>query len=374
MIIDKGLGVIEVLRKVYHGLQDWRYLRISQKRELRKVKDSRRQQLLGNYVLTNEQEAEIDRLFVETYGKKVPYDWHRYYASYTGNFDAKFIPELLYIPVIEKKFNDFKYVPAFSDKNLLPQLISGVPNLRTPKIYLSCVKGVLRDENLTFINKAQAVRLLENMTCFGKPTVDSNSGKMCAVYRFENGVDKVSGRRIEEILDMMGNNYCFQELVKNCESVQNLHEYSLNTFRITTYLWKDKIYHFPVIMRIGQGKSALDNAHQGGMFIGLSDDGVLNECAFTEFQERYFSHPDTGIIFKGYTVPELKLALAAVKHAHENIPQLGMISWDVVVNDHGEAVVVEMNVFGQSVWLSQMAHGVGAFGENTAEVLAWVRK
>jgi len=60
-----------------------------------------------------------------------------------------------------------------------------------------------------------------------------------------------------------------------------------------------------------------------------------------------------------------------VKTVHQRIPQLSMISWDVV---QGEVIIIEMNVLGQSVWLPQMAHGVGAFGENTAAVLAWVKK
>ena len=363
-----------VLRKIYHRCKDARSLHIAQKRELRKINDSRRQKILSRYNLTELQKAEIDKLFSDNYGKKVPYDWHRYFASYTGNFDVNFIPELLYIPVIEKKFNDSKLIPAFSDKNLLPLFVSGVHNVRTPKIYLSCVKGVLRDENSRIIDEERAVNLLENLTCFGKPTVDSNSGRMCAVYKFENGVDAISKRKAKEVIDAMGRDFCFQELVRNCDSVRNLHENSLNTFRITTYLWKNKVWHFPVIMRIGQGKAVLDNAHQGGMFIGLSEDGILNECAFTEFQDKFLSHPDSKIEFKGYSVPEMKVALEAVEAVHQNIPQLGMISWDAVVNDKNEVIIIEMNVLGQSIWLPQMAHGVGAFGENTAEILSWVRK
>ena len=362
-----------VLRKLYHRFKRIRSLHISQKRERKKIMDKCRQKILNQYNLTDTQKAEIDKLFLKNYGRKVPYDWHRYFSSYTGKFDAQFIPELIYIPVIEKKFNDSRFISAFSDKNILPLLVSGIKNVRTPNIYLSSVNGIFRDENSMFIDKKQALKILENLTCFGKPTVDSNSGKLCAVYRFENGIDAISHRNAEEIIDDMGKNFCFQELVRNCESVSKLHENSLNTFRITTYLWKEKVWHFPVIMRIGQGKSVLDNAHQGGMFIGLSDEGIMNECAFTEFQDRYFVHPDSKIEFRGYSVPELKLALQAVKVIHQRIPQLGMISWDVVVNDNGEVIIIEMNVLGQSVWLPQMAHGAGAFGENTQEILTWVR-
>ena len=364
----------KLLKKIYYGIKNSYYLYRMQKPEKRKIQDNRRQDILSKYILTKKQQEEIDKFYTENYGKKMLYDWHRYYASYTGNFDVRFIPELIYISVIERKFNDRNFTTAFSDKNLLPLYLNGIENVSAPKIYLSCVKGVLRDENSLIIDKANAIKILENLTCFGKPTIDSNSGKMCAVYKFENGVDISSNRTVEQVLDSMGDNFCFQELIKNCESVSKLHKESLNTFRITTYLWKGKIYHFPVIMRIGQGKSNLDNAHQGGMFIGLTDEGVLSECAFTEFQDRFFIHPDSGIEFKGYVVPELKDALSAVEKAHQRIPQIGMISWDVVVNEQGKVIIIEMNVLGQSVWLPQMAHGVGAFGENTADILNWVKK
>ena len=52
----------------------------------------------------------------------------------------------------------------------------------------------------------------------------------------------------------------------------------------------------------------MDNAHAGGMFIGVNDLGELNDEAFTEFGKRYKEHPDTHTVFKGYKlnfVPEL---------------------------------------------------------------------
>lgn len=364
----------KILKKILCFFVKTYFIYKAQRLEKRKIKDCRRVKILRQYNLTKEQKNEIDKLFKENYGKKVPYDWHRYYSSYTGNFDAKFIPELIYISIIERKFNDRKFTTAFSDKNLLPLYVDNMESVRTPETYVSCTKGVLRDKNFFIINKEEAVKILENVTCFGKPTIDSNSGKMCAVYRFENGIDKNSNCSVEDVIRLMGDNFCFQELVRNCDSVRILHEQSLNTFRITTYLWKGKVYHFPVIMRIGQGKSNLDNAHQGGMFIGLTDEGALRDCAYTEFQDRYYSHPNSNLVFKGYEVPELNMALSAVEKLHQRILQVGMISWDVVVNDKNEVIIIEMNVLGQSVWLSQMAHGVGAFGENTADILKWVKK
>ena len=44
-------------------------------------------------------------------------------------FDVNYIPELLFLPIIEKKFNSERYVSAFSDKNLLPFFVIIEPSL-----------------------------------------------------------------------------------------------------------------------------------------------------------------------------------------------------------------------------------------------------
>ena len=53
--------------------------------EMKKVKNGTRQKLISQVVLTDKQKKEIDDLFQNNYGKKVKYDWHRLYQSFTGN-------------------------------------------------------------------------------------------------------------------------------------------------------------------------------------------------------------------------------------------------------------------------------------------------
>lgn len=350
------------------------YLRMV-KTEKNKMSDKRRQVIAGKFSLTQEQKNKIDKLFTENYGKTIPYDWHKYYSSYTGIFDEKYIPELIFIPEIEQKFVPRDYAQVFSNKNLLPLLVNGMDNVRSANIIVSCENGQLRNGNMEFIDINQAQNILYNIgRVFLKPTKDSNSGKGCAVLNIENDIEKNSGLTIKEFLKSQGKFFNIQELLVNCESIRALHPQSINTFRITTYIWNNKIYHFPLLLRIAQGKSELDNAHQGGMFIGVSDTGVLRDCAYTEFQERYYIHPDTKIKFDGYKIEQVPQMINAVERLHQRIPQIGMISWDVTVDDNDSIVIVELNLQGQAVWASQMANGKGAFGENTADILKWISK
>lgn len=341
--------------------------------EQKKVADSRRRQLIETFPLSTEQMRDIDKFYKANYGRRIDYDWHRLYSSYTGKFDVQYVPELLYIPIIEKRFVSPEYAKVFSDKNLLPLIVGGIKGVTTPKIKISCIGGHIRDFNQVFISYEDALEIIRNLgKVFIKPTVDSNSGKNCAVIDICNGIDKLSGRSVGDILSVMGDNYNIQELVICSESFRKLHGESVNTYRVTTYLWNGEIFHFPILLRIGVGKSALDNAHQGGIFIGVDDDGNLSDCAYTEFQKRYYKHPDSGVVFKGYNIPETRKMLRDIKIVHSRIPQIGMISWDLTVNDKGETVVIEMNLGGQTIWLSQMANGVGAFGDNTAGILQWI--
>lgn len=153
-----------------------------------------------------------------------------------------------------------------------------------------------------------------------------------------------------------------------------LYSEAVNTFRVITYLWDGEVFHVPLALRIGQGGSYLDNAHAGGMFIGVNDLGELNDVAFTEFGTRYKEHPDTHTTFKGYKLSFVPELIKTAKKLHLNAPQLGIISWDLTVDQNGEFVLIEANTRGQSIWFPQMANGAGAFGKNTAEILKFMAR
>ena len=135
-----------------------------------------------------------------------------------------------------------------------------------------------------------------------KPVQDTSSGV---------GVEKIKGaesikNNLQEKAKKKGT-YIVQECIAQNERLAVLYAGAVNTFRVITYLWNGEVFHVPLALRIGQGGSYLDNAHAGGMFIGVNDSGELNDEAFTEFGKRYKEHPDTHAVFKGY-----KLSFATV--------------------------------------------------------------
>ena len=59
---------------------------------------------------------------------------------------------------------------------------------------------------------------------------------------------------------------------------------------------------------------------------------------------------------------------------HTLLPQLGCYNWDFTLNEQGEPVLIEANTDNGGVWILQMAHGKGYFGERTGEILEWLAK
>lgn len=207
---------------------------------------------------------------------------------------------------------------------------------------------------------------------FIKPSVGSSSGRGCFVAAFEGGRDALTGKTVRETLAPLGENYVVQERLHCHASLAKLYAGSVNTFRIITYRWKDEVLHAPTFLRIGQGGNYLDNAHAGGMFIGVKDDGTLADRAFTEFRDVFTAHPDTGTVYRGYRIELFPKVLAAARRMCELLPQIGSVNWDFTLNEAGEPVLIEANLMGGGIWASEMAHGCGPFGERTAEVLRWM--
>ena len=132
------------IKRIIVNALDRLFLYLSRKNEIKKFKDSRRKEIYNKIVLNNEQKKEIDELYKNNYGCRIPYTWHRHYTAFTNNFDKNYFPELLYIPEFERFMNlDKEYCKAFSDKNVTP-LIANSINIKTPKQIIACVSRIIQ--------------------------------------------------------------------------------------------------------------------------------------------------------------------------------------------------------------------------------------
>lgn len=341
------------------------------------IHDPRRLSHLRGRTLTEEQKKQIDDFFIENYGQRIDYTCHLTYTAFSGKFDVRYVPETIYIPEIDHYLNMFvDYNTVLQDKNITPY-ISNAVNIKTPRVLFKSVMGMIMDAKGDIVDKKEISESLQKRKApvFVKPTIDSGGGNGCFLIDFPNGeTDSASGKSIDDVLNEMGANFVIQEKLHCHESISQIYPNSVNTFRVMTYRWRNSIKVAPTVMRIGIGGMYVDNASAGGVFVALDDRGNIISNALTEFGEEYGTHPDTGVKFKGYTIPLFPKVLEAALRLHKAIPQIGLANWDFTIDEDGDVVLIEANLNYGGVWLFQMVHGCGAFGEDTGAILQWVRK
>ena len=324
---------------------------------------------------TKEQQQEFDDFWLSVYGKKIPNKWNRLYESFNGKYCADYIPEKIYTTEIEPALNDSVYARVLEDKSLIETVCSGCGAVFPETVCVSSA-GRFYDKNRSPITEENAVRLIETADdVVLKPTVGGSSGKGILFF---DCFSSLSEEEKQNAIKSMGSEFIVQKRIKMSPAFSDLNSSSVNTVRITTYIVAGKVCHVPIAIRIGREGKSVDNVHAGGLSVGVKDDGSLLEKAFElnygDKNVTYFEHPDSGITFNGYSIPQIPRIIESAQKIHGKFPHTGIISWDFTVNENEDIVLIEANIKGQGLWLSQILHGKGLFGENTKAVFDEVKR
>ena len=289
-------------------------------------------------------------MWQQGYGRKIPYNWHKLYQSFTGKFDALYFPEILYTTKLEVLMNPRHICRVLSDKNLLNTLFKD-DYVKVPKTIVANARGYLYDQNHKPISKKKMLEILHDAgEIMIKPTINTDSGRGITMHNIQDGVDLLSGESVNSLIAKLKDNYVVQEKLVAHPAYAKLYAQSINTIRVVTYIVADSVNHAPLYMRIGRGGRFVDNINAGGLFIGLTDEGLLNKLGFSEKQDRFYKHPDSGIVFEGYKVPATLQVIEAAKRLHGRLPGLGIISWDFMVDQDENVVLVECNLDSQDTY------------------------
>lgn len=156
-------------------------------------------------------------------------------------------------------------------------------------------------------------------------------------------------------------NYSFiaEEIIKQSDDMAKFHPQSVNTLRLNTIRCKDSIVVWQCILRYGRGGNVVDNAHFGGVFSVIDDNGFAIAAGDVE-RHKYTVHPDTGVPLIGFKVPEWEQACELVRHLATKVGGLRYIGWDLAHTDKGW-ILVEANT--SPGILPPMVTGVGVAKE-----------
>ncbi|QIB64705.1 sugar-transfer associated ATP-grasp domain-containing protein [Kineobactrum salinum] len=160
-----------------------------------------------------------------------------------------------------------------------------------------------------------------------------------------------------------------QEYVQQEESLSELNPSSLNTIRVITFRGhNDEIFIVGAALRVGRLGSYIDNMDKGG--VAVSIDSHSGQCGVGKFKAQYgsevlTSHPDSGILFSGLSVPEWAEVCRICVRAASLVPTVRSIGWDVGCTPSGPTIIEANSEWGLISIQRHIGTGLlsGVYGE-----------
>jgi hypothetical protein len=152
--------------------------------------------------------------------------------------------------------------------------------------------------------------------------------------------------------------FLVEERLEPHPALARLSPHVLHTARIVTALGADT-HVMRAILRIGLGDKPVDNFAQGNLVAPIDlATGIVGAAASKRAgRARLTTHPVSGAVIAGATVPDWPAALALVQEAAHLFPQALCLAWDVALTTRGP-VIQEAN----DIWdphVLQLAHDRG---------------
>lgn len=138
--------------------------------------------------------------------------------------------------------------------------------------------------------------------------------------------------------------YILQRRVQQHEIMQQFNPYAINTIRIVTAKKGSEVYVFSAVLRLGtEATGYVDNFKQGGLAVGIKEDGTLKKYGY--YKPGYSKnpktdrHPDSNILFEGFQIPYYSEVVELVIRAHGHLNHVQTIGWDVAISPEGPVIV-----------------------------------
>jgi hypothetical protein len=193
---------------------------------------------------------------------------------------------------------------------------------------------------------------IENIMNYPMKSIVKNTlgfgGKDIFKLKIENGEIYINDTKstIDALKNKLPERAVIQELLEQHDDLKKIHPQSLNTSRMITVNTGSEIHVIATFLRIGVGNSIVDNLAQGNIYIPIDmNTGKLNKMGYSHKEPLFFfSHPQTGIVFDGYTIPFFKEGMEAVKKLHYQLPYFFVLGWDVAFTPNGPVIIESNNI------------------------------
>lgn len=293
-------------------------------------------------------------------------DSYRIFSHYIGT-DLNILPLEYCATVIEPLLNPKQFWPYYNDKNMFDKIF-GLDVL--PKTIIRNIDGVYYTDDYKIYKELFLSIPITFKYVIIKPAIDGESGK--GVVKLQLSNEKIP---LDSLNRQFGKNFIIQECLKQHPYMAQFNSTSVNTIRVMTYrsLITNEIVIPNAILRVGAKGKDVDNAHAGGMFCGISSDGVLGKymCDYLGNKKNNFNGVDylnSDFCIPNYDNIKKYAIIVAGRVLHHRL-----LALDIMLNEQGTPKLIEVNVGGFSAWLFQYTNG-GAFGQYTDEVISFLKQ
>ncbi len=318
--------------------------------------------------LSKQQRKEINRYFAFYGLRKIRPLWHQFYGGHNKQYSKKYIPQDLFFSHIEMALNRYEYT-KLQDKNILDKIFD---NVKHPNALVKNINGFYQKEGKIITENEAIETIMAHDSFIIKPSIDTSSGNNIQKLDFSDDTNKKDRRSlIERLYRSYGNNFIVQEVLDQSKVMKKLNPSSLNTIRICTYLREEGVAHLFSVVRFGSKGGFLDNISQGGFYCVINDDGSLDQYGYSIWKNA-ITETDEGIVLQDFEIPNYEEVKETAKKMHQQVPYFRLISWDIGLDRSETPVLIELNIFGQSI--DFQASTGPLFGEHTDEALALAQK
>lgn len=319
--------------------------------------------------LTAEEIAQIDAYW----GKykfaypNIDYKSFEIFKNRRGRLDVRHCPDWVATKFFIPHFANRGYASFFRNKVLMEL---SYPDFPKPRMIASRMRGICYDERFQPIDQGRLIEICcayveKNERLIVKPGA-YYGGRGIVVLDKANTTPSV----IEQILtkDLKNTAVVFQEVLKQSPFMDAFNSSSVNTIRIITLLFHEKVTPLAAVIRVGKAGSVMDNWHSGGSLVGVDiNSGRCNTWALCQDMRRITVLP-SGLDLEAQEliVPNFEKAKECVIKAHYRIPYMKLISWDVALDRENTPTYIECNWDGHR----QVHEAVGPlFGELLDDLL-----
>lgn len=183
----------------------------------------------------------------------------------------------------------------------------------------------------------------------------------CGSYGFNARLVDYSNDNIETIYNQLkatNTDYIIEVAIRQNSKMALWNNSSVNTVRIPTFLTSKGFFISEPFLRTGRAGAIVDNAGAGGIFAVIDPTtGTIITDGVDEAGNKYTHHPNSGLQYKGWEIPEWEKLTKLCEEAHRLMSDHIYIAYDFAYTDENEWVLIEGN-WGQ--FISQIATQKGS--------------